>query len=123
MIPVYHSKAAAGSPLPILTDTWDNVRKDVSTPKAANFGIVLAGDSMEPDYPDGCMVWVEAQETLESGDIGIFALFGEAVCKKFYLKDGKCRPLSLNPRYAPIEITENAEMKIYSKVVGLAEGR
>jgi phage repressor protein C with HTH and peptisase S24 domain len=48
---------------------------------------------------------------------------GEDVCKKFYLKDGKCRPLSLNPRYAPIEITENAEMKIYSKVVGLAEGR
>ena len=117
MIRVYDAKAAAGLPLPIMTDGFTMVT-DATVPKNANFGIILAGDSMEPDYPDGCTVWVRSRPDLESGDIGIFTINGEAVCKKLYQNGDVCRLISLNPKYAPIEITEDMDMRTYGKVIG-----
>ena len=116
-IRVYDAKAAAGLPLPIVTDGFTMVT-DATVPKNANFGIILAGDSMEPDYPDGCTVWVRSQPDLENGDIGIFTINGEAVCKKLYREGGACRLISLNPKYAPIEPTEDMDMRTYGKVIG-----
>lgn len=117
MIRVYDAKAAAGLPLPIMTDGFTMVT-DATVPKNANFGIVLAGDSMEPEYPDGCTVWVRSQPDLENGDIGIFTINGEAVCKKLYQNGDICKLLSLNPKYTPIEISEDTDMRTYGKVIG-----
>jgi SOS-response transcriptional repressor LexA len=121
LMPVYLSGAAAGTPLPIATDEYD-IRM-ASAPSGTDFGIKLSGDSMEPEYPDGCIVWVSAQERLESGNIGLFGIAGDALCKKFVLDDGKCRLESLNPKYSPIEITEDMDLHVYGKVIGHTGGR
>ena len=43
-----------------------------SVPAGAEFGIYVSGDSMEPRYHSGQIVWVKRCEELECGDIGIF---------------------------------------------------
>ena len=48
----------------------------------ADFGIRIHGDSMEPRYISEQIVWVQQTEELESGEIGIFYLDGNAYCKK-----------------------------------------
>jgi len=117
-IPVYLAKAAAGIPLPIIAEGYDLIDKDGSVPAGADFGIVLSGDSMEPEYPDGCTVWVKSQPVLENGDIGVFIIDGEATCKKYCIKDGKCYLVSLNEKYSPIELKEESDIRIAGKVIG-----
>ena len=41
-----------------------------------------SGDSMEPEFHDGQIAWVLQQESVANGEIGIFALNGEAYIKK-----------------------------------------
>ena len=43
-----------------------------SVPAGAEFGIYVSGDSMEPRYHNGQIVWVKRCEELKCGDIGIF---------------------------------------------------
>ena len=53
------------------------------------FGVRISGDSMEPEFHDGQIAWVLQQESVANGEIGIFALNGEAYIKKLQNdKDG-----------------------------------
>ena len=52
-----------------------------SVPKGADFGVRVSGDSMEPVYQDGQIVWVEECETLAVGEFGIFAYDGYGYLK------------------------------------------
>ncbi len=115
-IPVYTSPAAAGEALPILSDDYTLVDAYDLPPRVA-FGIRISGDSMEPEIQDGSIVWVRNQDTLYHDDIGIFTLNGESLCKQLYLKDGKCRLVSINPRYAPIEIGDDDDLRVVGKVI------
>lgn len=117
-IPVYLAKAAAGIPLPIIADGYELIDKDDSVPAGADFGVILSGDSMEPDYPDGCTVWVKSQPTLENGDIGVFIIDGEATCKKYHIENGQCYLVSLNKKYKPIKINGESDIRIVGKVIG-----
>lgn len=117
-IKIYWSKAAAGIPLPIVSNDYDEIEKIDDIPAEADFGIILSGDSMEPDYPDGCTVWIKSTPELEDGDIGVFLLNGEATCKKLYCQNGECKLISLNQKYRPIIINEYTDMRIIGKVVG-----
>ena len=117
-IPVYLAKAAAGIPLPIIADGYELIDKDDSVPAGADFGAILSGDSMEPDYPDGCTVWVKSQPTLENGDIGVFIIDGEATCKKYHIENGQCYLVSLNKKYKPIKINGESDIRIVGKVIG-----
>lgn len=115
-IPVYTSPAAAGEALPILSDDYTLVDAYDLPPRVA-FGIRISGDSMEPEIRDGSIVWVRNQETLYHDDIGIFTLNGESLCKQLYLREGKCRLLSVNPKYAPIEIHDDDDLRVVGKVI------
>lgn len=68
----------------------------------ADFGVRVSGDSMEPLYLNGQIIWVHQQETLEDGEIGIFFLDGEAYVKK----------------YAPIKVSSGSVFRTFGKVVG-----
>ena len=54
-----------------------------SVPAGAEFGIYVSGDSMEPRYHSGQIVWVERCEELECGDIGIFVYDDCGYLKKY----------------------------------------
>ena len=86
-------------------------------PTAADFALRVSGDSMEPLFQDGQVIWVKEQETLNSGDIGIFAYFDDVYCKKLVVDYDKVYLRSLNPDYEDIEILEGLGLKAIGKVV------
>ena len=54
-----------------------------SVPAGAEFGIRVSGDSMEPVYQDGQIVWVPPCKTLRCGEVGIFVYGGEGYIKLY----------------------------------------
>ena len=53
-------------------DGFEKVKYPESiVPDGTDFAVKVAGDSMEPAYHDGQVVFVEACETLNDGDVGI----------------------------------------------------
>ncbi len=115
-IPVYDAPAAAGAALPLLTEDF-SLSHQSNIPERADFGIKISGDSMEPLIADASVVWVEKRQSLEDGEIGIFLLNGESLCKKLSLSGGRCRLLSVNPAYSPIPVLDSDELKVVGKVL------
>ena len=99
-------------------DNFTEVEVGEEVPATADFGIRISGDSMEPRFVNGQIVWVQKTDTLNDGDIGIFFLDGNAYCKKLQDNENGVYLLSLNSKYTPIAITENQTFKIFGKVVG-----
>ena len=87
-------------------------------PVSADFGVRVCGDSMEPLYLDGQIIWIHKQETLEEGEIGVFFLDGDAYVKKYHQSDSGIQLISLNKKYAPIQVTSGSTLKTFGKVVG-----
>lgn len=99
-------------------DNFTEIEVGEEVPETADFGIRISGDSMEPRFVNGQIVWVQKQDVLSNGEIGIFFLDGEAYCKKLQDDENGLYLLSLNGKYEPITITENQTFKIFGKVVG-----
>ena len=55
-----------------------------SVPVNADFGVRVHGDSMEPVFNNGQIVWVRKCETLRQGDVGLFMLNGSGYIKAYY---------------------------------------
>lgn len=85
-------------------------------PSSADFGVHLNGDSMEPQFQDGELVWFTKMEELESGDLGLFYLNGKTYFKKFIVNKNGNFLVSLNAKYAPIPILEYDTFKIFAKL-------
>ena len=76
------------------------------------------GDSMEPDYPDGCMVLVKrisGSEELTPGDIGAFMIDNETYIKE-YREDGLH---SLNPKYDVMRFSDEESVYLIGRVMGV----
>ena len=103
-----------------LTDTsYEEVEVDEDeVPDRADFGVRIWGDSMEPLIANHSIVWVREQSEVQSGEIGIFILNGEALCKKLKRDfSGKVFLISLNRSYEPIEISQNDIIKTVGNVL------
>ena len=118
IIPVFRLAASAGTGQFLDSDEYDNIEADSSVPESADFGVRLAGDSMTPRFADGQIVWVHRQETLESGETGVFLYGGDAYCKRFERSDGVVRLVSLNAEYRPIIVDPDIGLRVFGKVVG-----
>lgn len=86
-------------------------------PPKAKFGVRLNGDSMEPTYRDGDIVWIQPAEIVDSGKIGLFFLDGLTYCKRLKVKNGKTYLISDNKKYKPIELSQSSNFKVYGVVV------
>jgi len=74
----------------------------------------VRGDSMEPKYFDGDIIWVDTHEkSINAYQIGVFDTTHGRVVK---LK-GVDKLISINPRYTSIELDEYMEFSTYGKVV------
>lgn len=116
-LPLYHIAASAGTGQFLDGSDYELTEVGSDVPESANFGVRLAGDSMEPEYHDGDIVWVMTEQSLKSGDTGIFLYDGDAYCKKLDLSDGETRLISLNKKYAPIIVKDTDNFRIFGKVV------
>lgn len=105
-----------------------------SVPKGADFGLRVSGDSMEPVYHDGQIVWVEECETLAVGEVGIFVYDGDGYLKVYSEQEPEdCHKdaftdsygclhmqpvmLSYNQAYEPKAVTPYSMFQIVGRVL------
>ncbi|WP_195968340.1 S24 family peptidase [Blautia obeum] len=50
--------------------------------------------------------------------MGVFFLDGDAYVKKYHQSDSGIQLISLNKKYAPIQVTSGSILKTFGKVVG-----
>jgi len=86
-------------------------------PGSVEFALRVSGDSMEPLFRDGQIIWIKPQEALSSGDIGIFTYANDVYCKKLIVDNGNVCLRSLNPAYEDIDIRDGFGFKTIGKVV------
>ena len=83
VIPLYRSPAAAGYAAPVFGEDFDYLTVQGDVPPAAEFAVRVQGDSMEPYIADGSVAYVN-RDPLQNGDVGIFCVDGEMLCKQYY---------------------------------------
>ena len=103
-------------------------------PTGADFGVRVSGNSMEPTYHDGQIVWVRECESLSPGEVGVFIYDGEGYIKVYdeqepdqehaeeYMDSyGVIHPQpvlhSYNPAYEPRAIKFGALFQIVGRVL------
>jgi len=107
-IPLMVSRVSAGTGCMLSEDEIDEMFEiDRSIYPKADFATKVRGDSMIPRFNDGDVVLVHKQETIESGQIGVFMLNGDGYIKKLVAENGKTILRSLNSEYKDIEVSEN----------------
>lgn len=116
-LPLYSLAASAGTGQYLDESDAELIPVGGEVPLSADFGIRLAGDSMEPRYRDGEIVWVQQQNQLHPGEIGIFLYDGCAYCKRLAQDRHGIRLVSLNPAYAPIVLRPDEELTVFGRVV------
>lgn len=85
----------------------------------ADFVIPIKGDSMEPDYLDGDLVFIQTSVDLNDGVIGVFNYNGEAYIKQLVIDEDQAYLHSLNPEYKDMPITPDTDFRIIGEVVDL----
>lgn len=88
----------------------------------ADFVIPIKGDSMEPDYHDGDMVFIQTSVDLNDGVIGVFNYNGEAYIKQLVIDTEQSYLHSLNPAYKDMPITPETDFRIIGEVVSVYRG-
>ena len=118
-IRIYDTRVSAGNGNFLDGSGYDEVnRMEYNVPEVADFGVRITGDSMTPRYADGQIVWVRRQDTLEDGQIGIFALNGECFCKMLSLKDNTAQLISINSeKYSPKVVRESDSFRTFGRVI------
>lgn len=103
-IPLYRCPAAAGYAAPVFGEDFDYIDVTGQVPPGADFAVRIQGDSMEPYILDGSVAFVN-RDPLSNGDVGIFCVDGEMLCKQ-YVRDrmGMVYLFSLNRRRADADV-------------------
>ena len=89
----------------------------------ADFVIPIKGDSMEPDYHDGDLVFIQTSVELNDGVIGVFNYNGDAYIKQLVIDKDQAYLHSLNPAYKDMPITTDTDFRIIGEVVDLYRER
>lgn len=82
-IPLYRSPAAAGYAAPVFGEDYELLTVDGEVPVGAELAVRIQGDSMEPYIQDESVVYVN-HDPLRPGDVGIFCVDGDMLCKQYY---------------------------------------
>ena len=117
-LPLYDIGVSAGTGQFLDSDSYELVEVGDDVPLTANFGVRIAGDSMEPLFYNGQTVWVMQEREVRNGEVGIFFYDGDVYCKRFRRNAGGAELISENPEYMPIEILPEREFRVFGRVVG-----
>ena len=91
-------------------------------PEGTDLAFHIAGDSMEPVYHDGQLVFVQLCSRVDEGRVGIFLYDGSSYIKVYREEpdgDGCPRPVlvSYNTRYAPIQVNPELGFSTVGRVL------
>lgn len=96
-------------------DTFTEINyPDEKVPDGTDFASKISGDSMEPTYYDGDIVFYKLTECLKEGEIGVFRKNNERFIKE-YRKNGL---VSHNPAYDVIVPGMDDHIETIGKVLG-----
>lgn len=119
MVPLLPVAAAAGS----LDGFAASVRlqdcEKVASPiKGVDFVMPVVGDSMEPEYPSGAMLFIKKVNEklfLEWGKVYVLDTENGSVVKKLMPteKEGVVECISLNPKYPPFKVDLSCAYGVY----------
>ncbi len=118
VLPLYRLAVSAGTGEFLDGEGYDAVEVGEEVSPLADFGVRIAGDSMEPRFVHGQIVWVRRQETLRPGEIGVFLYNGAGYCKRLERRGGRVELVSLNSAYPPIRVGPADELRVFGRVVG-----
>lgn len=84
----------------------------------ADYAVKISGRSMEPTIEDGSIVMVKQVNVLSNGDIGIFRINGEIMCKRYCIDDAGIilKPDNRSGEFFDVNVSE-AECAIQGKVL------
>ena len=116
-LPLYSLAVSAGTGQFLDGESYEMQPVAAEVPEAANFGVRVAGDSMEPRFHSGQTVWVHQQPTLDPGEIGVFLYDGSAYLKQLRRDGGRVFLHSLNPAYADLEVSDALPLRVLGKAV------
>ncbi|MBQ8217849.1 MAG: LexA family transcriptional regulator [Oscillospiraceae bacterium] len=116
-LPLYSLAVSAGTGQFLDGENYEMVEVGEEVPEGANFGVRVAGDSMEPEYHDGQIVWVRQQRSLMTGETGIFLYDGCAYLKRLVAREDRMALRSLNPAYSDILISPELPLRVLGKVL------
>ena len=114
----YYGKIAAAGTSVEFSDIAAGVRAypENEINKNADYVIGVNGDSMEPQYSDGDIVYVKKTDHIETGEIGIFQKGNTIYIKKA----GENGLISLNTKYPPLT-ADGDRIIVLGKVLGKAQ--
>lgn len=132
-MPVSYLAASAGTGLFLDDGNYEVVSVPKSSvPAGAVLGVRVSGDSMEPVYTDGQIVWIARSESLRPGEVGIFAYDGDGYIKVYGEREPEdaeaftdawgnvhMQPvlISYNKKYPPRPVSPEASFQIVGRVL------
>jgi len=108
---------AAGEP--ILAE--ESFQSYVPSPVKADYALIIKGDSMDPTYLDGDVVYIRQQPDVDyEGQVAVVLLDDTATVKHVYKQSDGLLLVSDNPTYKPMykRFADFDNMRILGKVVG-----
>lgn len=134
-MPVSELRASAGTGSFLDEGHFEKVKyPEALVPHGAEFGVYVSGDSMEPVYHDGQIVWVKECAELKPGEVGIFIYDGCGYIKcydeqepdeccvddftdSYGVRHMQPMLISFNEAYDPIEVSPHTSFRIVGKVL------
>lgn len=112
LIPLYRSLDAVSCAVPVLGKDFDNLPVTDGVPQTAEFAVRMQGDSMAPFLAEGTVAYVR-REPLTAGDVGIFWVDGNMLCRQYDRNDaGTVYLHALNPADADVELPADGSRKL-----------
>ena len=113
----FYGYASAGTGQPIYDTPVETIKVKGYEPMH-DLALLTSGDSMEPLYKNGDVIFINKTPEVQNGQIGVFILDGECFVKKLRIdEDGTVRLVSLNKKYKDIIINEYSNFTVVGKVV------
>lgn len=114
-------RVAAGIPIEANEDVVDELEVSGEMAWDGNyFGLIIKGDSMEPNISNGDVIIVRQQEDANDGDIVVALVNGnDATCKKLRkYEDGSVALVSINPAYSPMYFSKSEVDDTPVRIIG-----
>lgn len=115
-LPVYDIEKAANQGQLLDLPDYTPVEVGNEVPISANFGVRISGESMEPEFHDGEIVWIRQQPKLEHGDVGVFMYEGSAYFKRLRDRVGGIRLQCIDSNYPDIIVANPEKLIALGKV-------
>ena len=92
-------------------DDRQAILDDAGCAASEPFALRVLGDSMEPEFPDGCIVIIEPRARAEHGAYVLAEIDGEYIFRQLAIENERYFLRSLKDGYPAIEISGTAPVK------------